>query len=153
MEAAKKAQRTLATLDLWDRTRLLHAIADVLERRAPELARVLCQDQGKPYRTEALAEVQVTIVSIRETAELARFFTTDVLPVNDSRKRVWSVRQPRGICGVITPWNFPILIPIEYIAPALAMRNAVVWVPAPTTSVCGAKLMECIEEAGVPAGV
>jgi acyl-CoA reductase-like NAD-dependent aldehyde dehydrogenase len=54
---------------------------------------------------------------------------------------------------VITPWNFPINIPTEYLAPGLAAGNAIVWVPAPSTSVCAVKLMECFELADVPSGV
>jgi acyl-CoA reductase-like NAD-dependent aldehyde dehydrogenase len=66
---------------------------------------------------------------------------------------VFTFRQPRGVYAVITPWNFPLNIPIEYLGPGLAAGNAVVWVPAPTTSVIAVKLMECIEAADVPPGV
>jgi acyl-CoA reductase-like NAD-dependent aldehyde dehydrogenase len=60
---------------------------------------------------------------------------------------------PKGVVGVITPWNWPYTMPAEVIAPALAAGNAVVWVPAPTTSVCAVKLAECLVDAGLPAGV
>jgi len=66
---------------------------------------------------------------------------------------VFGFRQPRGVYAVITPWNFSINIPVEYLAPGLAAGNAIVWVPAPSTSVCAANLMECFKEAGVPPGV
>ncbi|MEZ4240960.1 MAG: aldehyde dehydrogenase family protein [Myxococcota bacterium] len=68
-------------------------------------------------------------------------------------KRVFSVRQPRGVYAVVTPWNFPYMIPAEYLAPGLAAGNAIVWVPAPTTSYCAAKLMEAMLEADLPEGV
>ena len=74
------------------------------------------------------------------------------ITVKDTNKRVWSVRQPRGVCAMVTPWNFPINIPVEYLAPGLAMGNAIVWAPAPTTSVCAVRLMECLERADLPAG-
>jgi acyl-CoA reductase-like NAD-dependent aldehyde dehydrogenase len=60
---------------------------------------------------------------------------------------------PKGVVGVITPWNWPYTMPAEVIAPALAAGNAVVWVPAPTTSVAAVKLAECIAGAELPAGV
>jgi acyl-CoA reductase-like NAD-dependent aldehyde dehydrogenase len=74
-------------------------------------------------------------------------------PSVDAGKRVLLYRVPRGVVGVITPWNWPYTMPAEAIAPALACGNAVVWTPAPTTSVCAVKLAECIVDAGLPPGV
>ena len=66
--------------------------------------------------------------------------------------RALSFRKARGVYAVVTPWNFPINIPVEYLAPCLAAGNGVVWVPAPTTSACAGVLMECIAAAGLPDG-
>jgi acyl-CoA reductase-like NAD-dependent aldehyde dehydrogenase len=74
-------------------------------------------------------------------------------PSIDADKRVLVYRVPRGVVGVITPWNWPYTMPAEVVAPALAAGNAVVWVPAPTTSVCAVKLAECIADADLPSGV
>ena len=74
-------------------------------------------------------------------------------PSVDATKRVLAYRVPRGVVGVITPWNWPYTMPSEAVAPALACGNAVVWVPAPSTSVCSVKLAECIVDAELPAGV
>jgi succinate-semialdehyde dehydrogenase/glutarate-semialdehyde dehydrogenase len=74
-------------------------------------------------------------------------------PSVDGEKRVLVFRVPRGVVGVITPWNWPYTMPAEILAPALAAGNAVVWVPASTTSVCAVKLAECVVEADLPAGV
>ena len=74
-------------------------------------------------------------------------------PSVDAGKRVLTYRVPRGVVGVITPWNWPYTMPAEVLAPALASGNAVVWVPAPTTSVCAVKLAECIVDAELPPGV
>ncbi len=152
IRAAHDARKTMARLSVWDRANLLQRIADRMEVRKEELARTLSEDQGKPYHSEALPEVGMAIAGVRETAEYARFLETTVIPVRDGNKRVWSIRQPRGVYAVITPWNFPMLIAVEYLAPGLAMGNTMVWVPAPTTSVCAVKLMECLETAGVPPG-
>jgi succinate-semialdehyde dehydrogenase/glutarate-semialdehyde dehydrogenase len=71
----------------------------------------------------------------------------------DAGKRVLVYRVPRGVVGVITPWNWPYTMPAELIAPALGAGNAVVWTPASTTAVCAVKLAECIADAELPAGV
>src|SRR4029077_5645416 len=68
-------------------------------------------------------------------------------------KRVLLVRRPRGVIGVITPWNWPYTMPAELIAPALASGNTVVWTPASTTAVAGIALAECVAEADLPSGV
>ena len=68
-------------------------------------------------------------------------------------KRVLLVRRPRGVIGVITPWNWPYTMPAELIAPALASGNTVVWTPATTTAIAAVALAECVAEADLPPGV
>jgi acyl-CoA reductase-like NAD-dependent aldehyde dehydrogenase len=153
ISAANENKHKIANMSVWDRSRLCQRIAEVMEQRKDELAYVLTEDQGKPYYTEALPEVEFALHGFHNAAEQVKWLETSVIPVEDPNKRVFSFRQPRGVYAVITPWNFPINIPVEYLAPGLAAGNAIVWVPAPTTSVCAVKLMECLEEAGVPAGV
>jgi acyl-CoA reductase-like NAD-dependent aldehyde dehydrogenase len=75
------------------------------------------------------------------------------MPAEDPRKLVLTIRQPRGVYAVVTPWNFPVNIPVEYLAPGIATGNAIVWVPAPTTSVCAVMLMRAMADAGLPHGV
>jgi len=152
VRAAHRAQERMARMTVWDRARMLHRIADEMEKSKSELARALSEDQGKPYFSEALPEVEMAIGGFREAAEHAKFMETPAITVKDTNKRVWSVRQPRGVYAVVTPWNFPINIPVEYLAPGLVMGNAIVWTPAPTTSVCAIRLMECLERADLPAG-
>src|SRR5919206_69198 len=74
-------------------------------------------------------------------------------PSMDAGKRVLAYRVPRGVVGVITPWNWPYTMAAEVVAPALASGNTVVWAPATSTSVCSVKLAECIVDAELPAGV
>lgn len=151
--AANKHAPTIARMSVWERSRMCRRIADVMERRATELARVLSQDQGKPLYAEAELEVKTAIEGFREAAEQIKWLEGSTIPVEDANKRVFTFRQPRGVYAVITPWNFPLNIPVEYLAPGLAAGNAIVWVPAPTTSVIAIKLAECIQEADVPPGV
>jgi len=153
VDSANRNKHKLAGMTAWERSRLCLAIADAIEARADELARTLTADQGKPLATEAPFEVNMAINGFREAAEHIKWLETAVIPVEDPHKRVFSIRQPRGVYAVVTPWNFPYMIPVEYLAPAIASGNAVVWVPAPTTSVCAVRLMECLEAAGVPEGV
>jgi len=150
--AAHSGRTQLARLSTWDRSSLCARVADVIERRKDELARVLSLEQGKPYHTEARAEVESTIEGWRNAADHVKWLETSVIPVRDPHKRVITIRQPRGVYAVITPWNFPLSIPTEYLAPGLATGNAIVWVPAPTTSAVAVKLVECLEEAEVPPG-
>lgn len=151
--AAKKNKSKIAKLSIWERSRLCLRIADVIERRKEEMASVLSEDQGKPLHTEAQWEVKAAIENFREAAEHIKWLEGATIPTENPNKRAFTFRQPRGIYAVITPWNFPLNIPIEYLGPGLAAGNAIVWVPAPTTSVIAVKLMECMEEAGVPPGV
>jgi succinate-semialdehyde dehydrogenase/glutarate-semialdehyde dehydrogenase len=151
--AANESKHTLANMPVWDRSDLCRRIGDAIARHKEELARTLTQDQGKPYHTQALKEAEAASNTFYSAAEHVKWLETSVIPVKDPNKRVFSFRQPRGVYAVVTPWNFPVGIPSHYLAPALAAGNAVAWVPAPTTSVCAVKLMECIEEADVPSGV
>ncbi|MCZ7568931.1 MAG: aldehyde dehydrogenase family protein [Ardenticatenaceae bacterium] len=151
--AARRAQDRIARRPPFEQAALCHRVADILESRKPELAHTLTLEQGKPYHTEALAEIDETIAQFRLSAEDIKRLETSVLPSADPNKRILSIRQPRGVYAVITPWNWPFTITAEYLAPGLAAGNAIVWVPAPTTSVCAVKLMECLLEAGVPEGV
>lgn len=150
--AAQVAKERLASLSTWDRSRLCRRVAEVMERRKDELALTLSLDQGKPLHTEARAEVEFAILGWEEASEHIKWLETSVIPVEAPTKRVFTIRQPRGVYAVITPWNFPLNIPIEYLGAALATGNAVVWNPASSTSLIAVKLMECILEADVPPG-
>lgn len=151
--AAKKNKSKIAKLSTWERSRLCLRISEVIEKRRDEIARILSQDQGKPLHTEAQWEVNSAIENFRDASEHIKWLEGSTIPTENPNKRVFTFRQPRGVYAVITPWNFPLNIPIEYLGPGLAAGNAIVWVPAPTTSVIAVKLMECMEEAGVPPGV
>jgi succinate-semialdehyde dehydrogenase/glutarate-semialdehyde dehydrogenase len=128
-------------------------IADLIEERRDDLARTLTLDQGKPLYAESYGEVDELVVYWRMAAADATRIVGTMPPSVDASKRVLAYRVPRGVVGVITPWNWPYTMPAEVIAPSLAAGNAVVWVPAPSTSVCAVKLAECIVEAELPAGV
>jgi acyl-CoA reductase-like NAD-dependent aldehyde dehydrogenase len=151
VEAAHRARERMAALGPFERAALLHRVADAIERRREELARWLTLDQGKPYHAEALGEVAEAAEYFRIAAEDARRLEGSVLP-SATGKLVLTLRLPRGVYGVITPWNWPLTMACELIAPALAGGNAVVWVAAPSTSAVSVKLAECFAEADLPDG-
>lgn len=151
--SAHASKAKIAGMSVWDRSRLCVRIADVLAHRRQEVARYLTLDQGKPYEREALGEVEAAELGFREAAEHIKWIETAVIPAENPKARVITFRQPRGVYAVVTPWNFPVSIPTEYLAAGLAAGNAIVWVPAPTASVAAVKLMECMVEADLPPGV
>jgi acyl-CoA reductase-like NAD-dependent aldehyde dehydrogenase len=151
--AANAARRDWAGRSAFERAAAMNRVADLIEERRDDLARTLTLDQGKPLHAEAYGEVEELVVYWRMAAADATRIHGSMPPSVDAAKRILAYRVPRGVVGVITPWNWPYTMPAELIAPALAAGNAVVWVPAPSTSVCAVKLAECIVDAELPAGV
>jgi len=100
-----------------------------------------------------LLEVEGTVEQFRMAAENIKRLETSVIPSRDINKRILTIRQPKGVYGIITPWNFPLAIPAEYIAPALVSGNTIVWKPASYTSGIAVRLAECLDKADVPKGV
>src|SRR5919199_2392724 len=151
--AANAAWREWAALSAFERAAAMERVADAIVGRRDELARTLTLDQGKPLRAEAYDEVDELAEYWHMAAADAKRIEGLMPPSVDAAKRVLAYRVPRGVVGVITPWNWPYTMPAELIAPALAGGNAVVWSPARTTSICSVKLAECLVDAELPAGV
>ncbi|HTI01954.1 MAG TPA: aldehyde dehydrogenase family protein [Acidisoma sp.] len=150
--AARATQGSWAATSVWKRAEICEAVATKLDERRNEIARVVSLEQGKPL-AEAIAEVTKAASGFRLAASLVMQMRGATMPAEDPRKLVMTIRQPRGVYAVVTPWNFPVNIPVEYLAPGIATGNAIVWVPAPTTSMCAVMLMRAIEDAGLPPGV
>jgi succinate-semialdehyde dehydrogenase/glutarate-semialdehyde dehydrogenase len=151
--AANAAAGDWARRSAFERAAAMERVAEIARERRDELARTLTLDQGKPLQCEAYSEVDELVEYWRMAAAEATRIEGAMPPSVDAAKRVLAYRVPRGVVGVITPWNWPYTMPAEAIAPALASGNAVVWVPAPSTSICAVKLAECIVDAELPAGV
>lgn len=151
--AAAEAWPAWAARSAFERAVAMERIATIIEERRDDLAQTLTLDQGKPLEAEAYDEVDELIVYFRMAASDVTRLDGSMPPSVDPGKRVFLYRVPRGVVGAITPWNWPYTMPAEVIAPALASGNAVVWTPAPTTSVCAVKLAECIADAGLPGGL
>jgi acyl-CoA reductase-like NAD-dependent aldehyde dehydrogenase len=149
---AWEAHAALARMGPFERAARCHAVADRLLERGEEIARDITLEQGKPYATQALAEVEVAAGMFRDAAECAKRLTGEVLPSSDIAKRVLTLRQARGVYGIITPWNFPLAIPSEYLSAGLATGNAMVWKPSEWTPLSATHLAGAFLDAGVPDG-
>ncbi len=150
--AANHAADAWSRLTPFARADCMHRIADVIETRRDELAHTLTLDQGKPLH-ESRDEVEELIAYWRNAAEDGKRLEGRLANSFTPGKRVLLVRRPRGVIGVITPWNWPYTMPAELIAPALASGNTVVWTPASTTAIAAVALAQCVVEADLPPGV
>ncbi|WP_242888772.1 aldehyde dehydrogenase family protein [Actinomadura litoris] len=145
-EAAFRKTRSArpATRAAWCRS-----AAQVLLASHEELAEVLSTEHGKPV-AEARGEILFAVRGLEMAAESVLAMSGETPHVEDPNKRVVVRREGLGVWAVITPWNFPVNIPVEYLGPALASGNAVVWKPAPTTAVVAAKFREILLAADFP---
>ncbi|MGD8189894.1 aldehyde dehydrogenase family protein [Brevibacillus ginsengisoli] len=134
-----------------ERASYLFAIANKLEEKAEELAQLETQDNGKPLR-ETKFDVSDAVACFRYYAGLTTKPDGQTYHVADPMQAM-VVREPVGVCGLITPWNYPLLMSVWKIAPALAAGNTIVFKPSEVTPVTAVKLFEIIEEVGVPKGV
>jgi succinate-semialdehyde dehydrogenase/glutarate-semialdehyde dehydrogenase len=150
--AANDAADGWARLSAFERATYLNRVADEVEKRRDALVHALTLDQGKPL-AESRDEVEELVQYWRNAAEDGKRLEGRLPNSVSDTKRVLLVRRPRGVIGVITPWNWPYTMPAELIAPALAAGNAVVWTPASTTAVAGIALANCVAEADLPPGV
>ncbi|HEV7274875.1 MAG TPA: aldehyde dehydrogenase family protein [Devosiaceae bacterium] len=149
--SAEAALPALARMTAFERAALCHKVADILASRREALARDISLEQGKVY-SDALGEVDTAVLMHRDSAECSTRLETSVFPTSDANRRVLTIRQPRGVYGIITPWNFPMTIPSEYLAAGLATGNAMVWKPSEWTPLTSANLMQAYLDAGVPSG-
>jgi acyl-CoA reductase-like NAD-dependent aldehyde dehydrogenase len=133
--AARAAQPKWAALSAWDRAKICHTIADLIDARREEFARELSLEQGKPYAAEALGDIDETAENFRIAAEDVKRMETAIVPSQDVEKRILTFRKPNGVYAGITPWNFPTLIPVELIAPGIAVGNTIVMKPSEWTPI------------------
>ncbi|MDG4850167.1 alpha-ketoglutaric semialdehyde dehydrogenase GucD [Peribacillus frigoritolerans] len=150
--SAKKAQIAWRKLSAPARGEYLYKVANVLEARLEEVAETMTREMGKTLQ-EAKGETARGVAILRYYAGEGMRKIGDVIPSTDSEAFMFTSRVPLGVVGVITPWNFPVAIPIWKMAPALVYGNTVVLKPATETAVTAAKVIECFHEAGLPAGV
>ena len=135
-----------------ERSKLLHVLADLVERNADALGRLLTLEQGKSL-AEAKGEVNFSAAYVRWFAEEAQRVYGDIIPSPWAGRRILVTREPVGVVGAITPWNFPSSMIARKLGPALAAGCTIVIKPAAQTPYSGLAWGILAEEAGIPAGV
>lgn len=153
VRAARAAFRANRSATQFDRAAMCRRIADTWRANRDELARVLSTEQGKPLYTEAYPEVDKAIEGWTQAAEHIKHLEGTSIRLQDPNKRAFTMWQPRGVYAIVTPWNFPVNIPVEYLGPGLAAGNAIVWKPATTSSLIAGLMTRLIDEAGTPKGL
>jgi alpha-ketoglutaric semialdehyde dehydrogenase len=134
------------------RGRIIAKAGLLMEQQKEELARLLTREEGKGLK-DSLGEVQKSINILDFMAGEARRIGGETVPSEFPKNFAYTLKQPLGVVAVITPWNFPVSIPVWKMAPALVAGNTVVFKPATLTPFTGAKVVEIFEQAGIPAGV
>jgi len=135
-----------------ERGQYLHRWADQLEARREEIARTITLENGKPL-AQSLGEVAMSVDHLHWFAEEARRAYGRIIPPQVPGKRHLVLRSPLGVVGAISPWNFPLVLAVRKIAPALAAGNTVVLKPAAQTPLCAVALAECAAAIDLPKGV
>lgn len=151
-ESAKAAQKKWARLSGPARGDYLLKVSNILESRLDDIALTMTKEMGKTL-PEAKGETARGVAILRYYAGEGMRANGDIIPSTDADALMFTNRVPLGVVGVITPWNFPVAIPIWKMAPALVYGNTVVLKPAIETAVTAAKIIECFHEAGFPPGV
>lgn len=150
--AAKRAMKPWAALTAGDRAAVLRQFHNRMMAEQEPLAILLTREQGKPLR-EARAEIAYAASFLLWFAEEARRAYGDIIPAHAADKRIVVLKQPIGVVGAITPWNFPAAMITRKIGPALAAGCGVVLKPAAQTPLTALALAVLGEEAGLPAGL
>ncbi|WP_257350943.1 aldehyde dehydrogenase family protein [Pseudalkalibacillus decolorationis] len=157
-QASIAADAAHAALTTWkditgnERGQYLYAMANALEKHHEELATLASKEMGKPFG-EMKGEVTRGIQLLRYYASEGVRSDGDVIPSAAKNVLQYTKRAPLGVIALITPWNFPVAIPIWKLAPALICGNTVLWKPAENGSLTAYKLCTIFEEAGLPKGV
>ena len=152
VSAAKKTFPKWRLVPAPKRGAILQRVGELLRERKEEIARTMTREMGKILK-ETRGDVQEGIDTAFYTAGEGRRLFGETTPSELPDKFAMSIRVPVGVCGLITPWNFPMAIPTWKLFPALLCGNTVVLKPAEDTPATAVKLYEILEEAGVPAGV
>lgn len=152
VKAAKAAARSWRKVSGAERGNILYKAADILEGRVDEVAATMTREMGKTL-PEAKGETMRGVALLRYYAGEGMRKVGDVIPSMDGNTMIYTKRVPLGPVALITPWNFPVAIPIWKMAPALIYGNTVILKPASEAGVTAAKIVEIFAEAGIPKGV
>jgi aldehyde dehydrogenase (NAD+)/phenylacetaldehyde dehydrogenase len=135
------------------RAELLFKLADLIDEHADVLAELETLDNGKPYRVARRGDLPYVTKHLRYQAGWADKIEGSTVPVTFPNQFVYTRREPLGVVGAIIPWNFPLLMAIWKLGPALTTGNTIILKPAEETPLSALYLADLVVEAGFPAGV
>jgi succinate-semialdehyde dehydrogenase/glutarate-semialdehyde dehydrogenase len=152
VQAAHRAFKEWSETSLDERRKLLYKAADIVEKRANEVARALTREQGKPLKQAA--------EELRNAAHVLRYFAEEIfrvygeiIPLPQKQYESMVIWQPIGVVAAITPWNYPVQLLSWKVGAALAAGCTLVAKPPSYTPISPIMFMECLVEAGIPKGV
>ncbi len=157
-DVKKAVQAALRAYPKWkntpapERGHILLRIAELLKKNKERLARLETMEMGKVLN-EARGDVQEAIDIAEYMAGEGRRLFGHSVPSELPRKAAWTIRQPVGVFGIVTPWNFPIAIPAWKLMPCLVCGNTAVFKPSSDTPLCATEYIKIFIQAGVPPGV
>src|SRR5215217_2262837 len=152
VDAAADAFRGWRATPAPARGKIVAKAARLLEENKEEVAQLLTHEEGKTI-AESRGELQRSINVAEFCAGESRRMTGETIPSELPLNFAYTIKQPLGVVACVTPWNFPVAIPVWKIAPALVAGNTVVFKPASLTPATAVRIVEIFEEAGIPPGV
>ncbi|MCC6590601.1 MAG: aldehyde dehydrogenase family protein [Bryobacterales bacterium] len=152
VDAAHEAFPKWAATNGPARGALLFKVADILEKKFDQLGEEMTREEGKTL-PEAKGEVRRAINIFRYFGGEGSRMPGMLVPSERDRVHMFAIRKPVGVCGLVTPWNFPIAIPAWKMAPALIAGNTIVVKPASAAPLSAWRIVEACHEAGFPKGV
>lgn len=150
--AAKQAYHSWRELSWVKRAEYIDAFAQLIKRDTEELSRLVTRECGKPLN-EGRADVIEALHMAQYMAGLGRVPNGYTISSEVAAKDAFIIKKPKGVIACITPWNFPVAIPLWVVLPSVLAGNTVVFKPSEETPICGHRLAELFHEAGFPAGV
>lgn len=152
VSAARLATDEMRHWTAFERAELCLRIYELWQHKIEEVARILTMEQGKPFTAEAIDDISEASDYFQIAAEDVKRLSGEVIPTTERNRRMFTVHRPVGVWVAVTPWNFPVMIPMEYVGPGLATGNALIVKPPEFTCWALLEMAKVFEEAGVPKG-
>jgi acyl-CoA reductase-like NAD-dependent aldehyde dehydrogenase len=150
--AAREATEEMRHWTAFERAEMCLRIYDLWQERVEDVARILTIEQGKPFKAESIEDIEESGDYFQIAAEDVKRLAGEVIPTTERNRRMFTVHRPVGVWAAITPWNFPVMIPMEYVGPGLATGNALIVKPPEFTCWALLEMAKVFVEAGVPKG-
>lgn len=150
--AAREATEKMRHWTSFERAELCLRIYELWQDHIEDVARVLTLEQGKPFAEESIDDVSESGDYFQIAAEDVKRLSGEFIPTTERNRRMFTVHRPVGVWAAITPWNFPVMIPMEYVGPGLATGNSFIVKPPEFTCWALLEMAKVFEEAGIPKG-